>query len=131
MKKYLFKTTATMKEYNNKKWWIDSGIIREITINAENIEKAIEQYREKVIERDYINISKNALKNKAPMYIDSANGETTQCGYVITASSEFDNDGRGWIKQYIDLWVTINIIVNPFIEYEPGVSDYENTIPLF
>lgn len=131
MKKYLFETTATMKEYNNKKWWIDSGIIREITINAENIEKAIEQYREKVIERDYINISKNALKNKAPMYIDSANGDPTQCGYVITASTEFDSDGRGWIKQYIDLWVTINIIVNPFIEYEPGISDHENNIPLF
>lgn len=131
MKKYLFKTTATMKEYNNKKWWIDSGIIREITINAENIEKAIEQYREKVIERDYINISKNALKNKSPMYIDSTNGEPIQCGYVITASTEFDNDRRGWIKQYIDLWVTINIIVNPFIAYEPGVSDYDNTIPLF
>lgn len=131
MKKYLFKTTATMKEYNNKKWWIDSGIIREITINAENIEKAIEQYREKVIEDDYINISKNALKNKSPMYIDSTNGEPIQCGYVITASTEFDNDRRGWIKQYIDLWVTINIIVNPFIAYEPGVSDYDNTIPLF
>lgn len=130
MKKYLFKTTATMKEYNNKKWWIDSSIIREITINAENIEKAIEQYREKVIERDYINISKNAIKNKAPMYMDSANGEPTQCGYVITASTEFDSDGRGWIKQYIDLWVTINIIVNPFIAYEPGEAD-ENAIPLF
>ena len=101
MKKYLFKTTATMKEYNNKKWWIDSGIIREITINAENIEKAIEQYREKVIERDYINISKNALKNKTLMYIDSANGEPIQCGYVITASTEFDNDRRSWINNIL------------------------------
>ena len=28
---YQFKTTATMKPYNNEKWWIDSGIIRDIT----------------------------------------------------------------------------------------------------
>lgn len=116
MKKYQFKTTATMKKYNNKKWWIDSGIIREITINAENIEKAIEQYREKVIERDYINISKDALKNRENMYIDSTEGEPQQRGYVITASTEFDDEGRGWIKQYIDLWVTVNIVIDPFSE---------------
>ena len=24
---YIFKTTTTMKEYNNKKWWIDGDII--------------------------------------------------------------------------------------------------------
>ena len=23
MKKYIFKTNVTMKDYNNKKWWID------------------------------------------------------------------------------------------------------------
>lgn len=34
---YQFKTTATMKPYNNKKWWIDDGIIREITVNADTI----------------------------------------------------------------------------------------------
>ena len=26
---YIFKTTATMKEYNNKKWYIDGGIVSE------------------------------------------------------------------------------------------------------
>ena len=114
--KYQFKTSATMKPYNNKKWWIDSDIIREITVEAENIGAALEQYREKVIERDYITITENALKNKENMYIDNTNGEPQQCGYVITASTEFDNDGRGWIKQYIDLWVTINIITSPFEE---------------
>lgn len=24
---YIFKTTATMKEYNSKKWYIDGGIV--------------------------------------------------------------------------------------------------------
>lgn len=25
---YIFKTTATMKEYNNKKWWIDTTALK-------------------------------------------------------------------------------------------------------
>ena len=29
---YIFKTTATMKEYNNKKWYIDGGIALNILI---------------------------------------------------------------------------------------------------
>ena len=37
MNNYIFKTTTTMKEYNNKKWWIDSNIIGEIRVTAENI----------------------------------------------------------------------------------------------
>lgn len=35
MKKYIFKTTATMKPYNNKNWWIDGGIIPVKHIEAE------------------------------------------------------------------------------------------------
>lgn len=27
MAKYIFRTTATMKPYNNKNWWIDGDII--------------------------------------------------------------------------------------------------------
>ena len=30
MNNYIFKTTTTMKEYNNKKWWVDSDIVPEI-----------------------------------------------------------------------------------------------------
>lgn len=29
---YIFKTTATMKEYNNKKWYIDGGIVSDMRI---------------------------------------------------------------------------------------------------
>lgn len=54
MKEFIFKTTATMKEYNNKKWWIDSGIVREIRIAAENVREALKQYREIVSEKFYI-----------------------------------------------------------------------------
>lgn len=85
MKNYIFKTTATMKPHNNKKWWIDSGIVREIHITAEN-----------------------AIKNKSEMYIDTATGESKQVGYVITGKTDFeDRDNYKWSTQYIDLWVTI------------------------
>lgn len=35
---YIFKTTATMKEYNNKKWYIDGGIVSDMRINANSID---------------------------------------------------------------------------------------------
>lgn len=112
--KFQFKTSATMKPYNNKKWWIDSGIVREITVEAENIQKALEQYREAVHDHYYIDISKSALKNKQPMFRDDKNGFSHQCGYVITAKTDFDNDRREWVTQYIDLWVNVAVVVNPF-----------------
>ena len=37
--KYIFKTNATMKEYNNQKWWIDSNIVREIDRDEEEVKK--------------------------------------------------------------------------------------------
>lgn len=64
---YIFKTTATMKEYNNKKWYIDGGIVSDMRIDADSVENALEIYRERVEEKHYINISKNAIKNKLAM----------------------------------------------------------------
>lgn len=107
MKKYLFKTTATMKEYNNKKWWIDSNVVRDKYINAENLNEALEKYKNLVEEKDYISISNNAIKNKNPMYVDTTDGNTKQVGYVITAKTEFQDDNYTWSTQYIDLWVSI------------------------
>ena len=57
-------------------------------------------------DKDYITISDTALKRKSPMCVDTAEG-SKQVGYVITGQADFDNNGRGWVKQYIDLWVTI------------------------
>ena len=107
MRTYLFKTTTTMKEYNNKKWWIDSNIVRDKYINAENINEALEKYKNLVEEKEYITISNNAIKNKNPMFVDTTNGETKQVGYVITGKMEFQDDNYNWSKQYIDLWVSI------------------------
>ena len=119
---YEFKTTCTMKEYNNKHWWIDSGYIRPITICTENLNEALYKYRGIVEEKYYINISKNALKNKNPMYIDLKNGESKQIGYVITASTEFeDRTACKWSKQYIDLWVTIK--KTEYIDFDELLDD--------
>lgn len=113
---YQFKTSATMKPYNNKNWWIDSGIIREITAEAATISEALKQYQKAVHDNYYIDISDNAIKTKSPMYRDTKNGDAIQVGFVLTASTDFDNDRRGWVKQYIDLWVTVQMVQNPFEE---------------
>lgn len=110
---YIFKTTATMKEYNNKKWYIDGGIVSDMRINADSVENALEIYRERVEEKHYINISKNAIKNKSEMFVDLSDGSVKQVGYVITGKTEFDKgDYTGYSTQYIDLWVTILTVVD-------------------
>lgn len=110
---YIFKTTATMKEYNNKKWYIDGGIVSDMRINADSVENALEIYRERVKEKHYISISKNAIKNKSEMFANLLDGSVKQVGYVITGKTEFDRgDYSGYSTQYIDLWVTILTVVD-------------------
>lgn len=110
---YIFRTQATMKEYNDKKWYIDSDIISEKRISADSVENALEIYREQVEEEHYISISKNAIKNKSKMFVDMPGGDTKQVGYVITGKTEFDKgDYTGYSTQYIDLWVTILTVVD-------------------
>lgn len=110
---YIFKTTATMKEYNNKKWWIDGDIISDMRINADSVENALEIYRERVEEKHYISISRNAIKNKSEMFVDMPDRGAKQVGYVITGKTEFDKgDYTGYSTQYIDLWVTVLTVVD-------------------
>lgn len=112
MTKYIFKTTTTMKEYNRKKWWIDSNIVPEIRICAESVNDAISKYRDIVNDKHGVEISENAIKTKSPMFVDTVNGDTKQVGYVITASTYFDDDHYRWVKQYVDLWVVILTVVD-------------------
>ena len=110
---YIFKTTATMKEYNHKKWYIDGDIVSDMRINADSVENALEIYRERVEEMHYISISKNAIKNKSEMIVDLSDGSVKQVGYVITGKTKFDKgDYSGYSTQYIDLWVTILTVVD-------------------
>ena len=105
--------TERPKDINGKEWWIDSNIVREISVEADNTKEALEKYRKIVTEECYIEISNNAMKNKSPMYIDTKDGETKQIGYVITEKTEFeDRDNYRWSTQYIDLWVRILTVVD-------------------
>lgn len=98
---YIFKTTATMKEYNNKKWYIDGGIVSDMRIDADSVEKALYQHFQKCYE------------NKSEMFVDLLDGGVKQVGYVITGKTEFDKgDYTGYSTQYIDLWVTILTVVD-------------------
>ena len=107
----IFKTSATMKDYNKDKWWIDRGIIGEKIITADSTAEAFDKYVKLVESDDYTTITKNAIKNKRAMYIDNENGDAEQCGYVITASQYFQDDDGNLSKQYIDLWITILTVV--------------------
>ena len=108
MSVYMFRTTATMKEYNRRQWYIDPDIIRAKYITADNLREALEAYADEVRENDYITISANALHHPAPMYIDTKEGTPRQVGYVITASTEMQRDSGTWTTQYIDLWTSVD-----------------------
>ena len=114
MATYRFETTTTMKPYNRKQWCIASDMVRPIEVQADSITEALNLWRNIVQERDYIEISRNAIRNKQPMYCDYNDGRTEQVGYVITGKTEFDKgDYTGYTKQYIDLWVRITAITTP------------------
>ena len=73
--RFIFKTSATMKDYNRDKWWIDRGIIGEKIIIADSTAEALDIYVKLVERDDYTTITKNAIKKKEAMYIDSESGE--------------------------------------------------------
>ena len=106
MNKYLFQTTTTMREHNKGKWWIDPNIIKDKNINAENLNEALKEYKD-LVEKEYITISDNAIKNKTPMYVDTKDGKSKQIGYVLIGKTDFQDDQGNWISQYIELWVEI------------------------
>ncbi|MBQ7673221.1 MAG: hypothetical protein IJT36_01655 [Alphaproteobacteria bacterium] len=112
VRKYIFKTNTTMKDYNYKKWWIDGDYVREICVSAKNISEALRKYREIIAESEcYVSISDNALKCKDPMYIDTPEGPK-QTGYVITGMVEMQADDGHLSKQYVDLWVEVLTVID-------------------
>ena len=110
MNTYMFRTTATMKPYNRRNWFITPDIIRTKYIDAASLAEALREYAEDVSAHDYITVSPNALRTKSPMYIDTASGTPRQVGYVITGKTEMQREDGSWSTQYIDLWVSVDII---------------------
>ena len=110
---YTFDTDVTMKPYNCKNFYICPDVILRKTIEADNRYEALTKWAEWVNQTSSIAISRNALRNKRPMYIDTSNGPQ-QVGYVITGYTDFDvtapeRNGGCYTesRQYIDLWVTV------------------------
>jgi len=118
MKKYEIITSIGRKP-NDKNWWIDQDMIRNVYIEAATIEEAILKYKNVIEEEYYIPISINALKNKNPIYRD-LKGETVQVGFIITGkTSYFDNNNKE-IHKYIDIWLEISKISIP--EFNQGAK---------
>lgn len=114
---YIFKTNTTMKPYNYKKWWIDEHTVKEKRITAENVTEALQEYQKRLADEDYITVSDNAIKNKQPMFKDINHNTPQQIGYVLTGKTDFfDENNYKYVNQYIELWIEILQIVNPFEE---------------
>lgn len=111
LKNYIFKTVTTMKEYNNKKWYIDPDAIPEFQVQATSINEALLEYKDFAYEKGLIKISDNAMKTKQGMYVDTADS-TKQVGYIITGQADFEYGDYKWCKQYVDLWVKILTVVD-------------------
>lgn len=100
--RYFFKTYTTVKEHYNNSFWIDNRIIKDIAVESESLQKAIERYKEIVEKESYIFISKNAIKKKENIYRDNLKGESQQVGYILTGKTEIENK-----MVYLDLWIEI------------------------
>ena len=121
--RFCLKTKTTMKPYANKKWWIDSGIVRPVYVDADSLDDALEIYRQNVRDFFGIEISEDAMQSKEAMYSNvHVTGESLQVGYVITGKKLFGDD-EGWTTQFVDLWVTAEIVRSPF-EKEPDSKHY-------
>ena len=104
---YLFKTSLTMKDYNDKKYWIDGDYIRDLKITSDDVKSAIRKYRDIIADGYGVTISDNAIRNKGEMFIDTENG-SEPAGFVFTGKTSFDKgDYTGWTEQFINVWTTI------------------------
>lgn len=113
MNTYLFKTSACVKPCDYKKWWVDRKVIGDFTVQSDSFLNAIAEFAENCNGKGY-SISKNAIKNRQPIYHDSRKGDPVQTGFVFSAKTIFFDENRGkWINKYIDLWVDIFMISVP------------------
>lgn len=109
MKNYLFEIAVNVQDHNY--YYQD---VRPFTVNAENVNEAIEKATKELEETYYMEFSKSALKRKSEMYVDRKNGTPELIGYVITAHTEFENGCGKWVKKVIELWTTIKELRSPF-----------------
>lgn len=85
-----------------------TGISRESKLfSAENLADALQLFRNYMEDSQFVTISKTAIKNPAPMYVDiEGQDEPKQVGLVFKSSMEIEFDS-GWKRRYTDTWVEI------------------------
>lgn len=115
MTEFLFRTDTCMKPYNHDRFWIDEKCVPEVIITAQDLKEGLAKYVEHVKRKSCIEVSKNAIKTKSPIFRDLESGDPKQVGYVITGCSEFEFDEvhGNFSRQYVDLWVTIYQLTHP------------------
>ena len=111
MKTYLITTKTYMKDYYNGDFWIDENIVGSVRIEAGSTGEALDLFIDKTLEIGFVNVSKNALKNKRPIYNDIMGN--VQIGWCITGSVLFENEYSMEKKKYVDLWVEIEEVSIP------------------
>ena len=111
IKTYQFHTAATMKPYNEGKFWIDRNIVTAFEIPAGSLEFALEEYRGHVMDFG-IEISNTALhKKRNLLYRDAPDGTPKKCGYIFTGKTLIADRSADYCGyQYIDLWVSIRTV---------------------
>lgn len=110
MKTYLFSTQVTE---NSSDFWIDSKIVSNFKVDANDINEAKHKFFDFVYSSSYITISKTQQKKANKIYVDTKEGETKQIGWVFIGSTEIDF-GNQWRKRFVSLWVSVNELVNTF-----------------
>ena len=114
---YSFNTSATLKEKDREKWWLDYDLVKTIELDASNLCEALEKYQQIVNDRTDVRISKNAIQKKQKMFIEvNPGGDSKQIGYVITGYTSFERENGGFVNKFIDLWVEIRVISYPDFE---------------
>ena len=110
---FLFITNTTVKEYDQKNWWIDKNTVPEFRIKASSLKEALEKYRQLVEEKAYVSVSASAIQNKQPMYHDLSSGQVEQIGWIITGSTDLCESYGTYKKKYLDLWVEVLQVDKP------------------
>lgn len=111
MNKYLITAKVYMKDYYGGEFWIDENIIGSVRLEAGSTTEAFALFLDKTQEIGIIDISKNALKNKRPVYIDIMGN--VQIGWCVTGSVLFENEYSRAKKKYVDLWAEIEQVSIP------------------
>ncbi len=113
MKTYLFKTVTKPAKCHKYEFHINFDAVRDVMIKAKDLDEAFEKYRETININERVGcyrpsgvdmtITKNAIKNKQPLYAITPAGNLNDNGCIIKASF-INNRGK---KKNLDLFLSI------------------------